>query len=154
VETIDQFAIRVACIEEADACADLWLESRRAAFPAIPLPIHDGASIHGWLRSKIAVRDQVWVVESGEQLLAIMVLCSDGEVDQLYVRPEWTCQGIGTRMLEFAKKRNPAGLHLWVFQTNTDARRFYERHGFVAFEMTGGNNEEGAPDVRYRWPET
>jgi hypothetical protein len=31
------------------------------------------------------------------------------------------------------------------------ARRFYERHGFVAEATTDGDNEEGAPDVRYRW---
>jgi GNAT superfamily N-acetyltransferase len=147
----DQFAIRTARLEEAEACADLWLRSRRAAFPAIPAPIHDDASVRGWLRSKIATRDQVWIAESGEQLLAIMVLHTDGELDQLYVSPGRTGQGIGTRLVEFAKSRNPAGLDLWVFQTNTDARRFYERHGFVAIEMTDGNNEEGEPDVRYRW---
>jgi len=35
---------------------------------------------------------------------------------------------------------------------NEPARRFYERHGFVAEELTeGAANEERAPDVRYRW---
>jgi hypothetical protein len=41
---------------------------------------------------------------------------------------------------------------LWTFQTNTGARRFYERHGFVAVDETDGSaNEERAPDVRYAW---
>ena len=34
------------------------------------------------------------------------------------------------------------------------AARFYERHGFAALETTDGANEEGAPDVHYRWPRT
>ena len=38
-----------------------------------------------------------------------------------------------------------------MFQKNEGARRFYERHGFTAVEWTDGDNEEGAPDVRYRW---
>jgi ribosomal protein S18 acetylase RimI-like enzyme len=46
----------------------------------------------------------------------------------------------------------PHGLWLWTFQTNTGARRFYERHGFVAVDETDGSaNEERAPDVRYAW---
>ena len=40
---------------------------------------------------------------------------------------------------------------LWTFQSNHGARRFYERHGFVAVQHTDGDNEEGAPDVRYEW---
>ncbi len=41
---------------------------------------------------------------------------------------------------------------LWTFQTNLPARRFYERHGFIAVRWTdGASNEERAPDVRYVW---
>ena len=43
-------------------------------------------------------------------------------------------------------------LSLYVFARNTSARRFYERHGFVAAEASdGARNEEGEPDVRYEW---
>ena len=48
--------------------------------------------------------------------------------------------------------RQPDGFSLWTFQQNLRARRFYERHGFVAVEETDGlGNEERAPDVRYLW---
>jgi hypothetical protein len=41
-------------------------------------------------------------------------------------------------------------VRLWCFQANSGARRFYERHGFVAVEFTDGHdNEEGCPDVLY-----
>ena len=42
-------------------------------------------------------------------------------------------------------------VQLWTFQSNAGARRFYERHGFVAVQTTDGDNEEQAPDIRYLW---
>jgi len=35
--------------------------------------------------------------------------------------------------------------------THPDRQGFYEGHGFVAVDMTEGDNEDGSPDVRYRW---
>ena len=84
-------------------------------------------------------------------IIGLLVL-HDSWVDHLYLEPGWTGQGHGTRLLDLAKQERPDGLDLWAFQSNTGARRFYERHGFVAVAMTEGDNEEGAPDVRYRWP--
>ena len=46
-------------------------------------------------------------------------------------------------------------IQLWTFQANAGARRFYERHAFLAEELTdGAGNDEGEPDVRYRWRRT
>lgn len=39
-----------------------------------------------------------------------------------------------------------------MFQRNTGARAFYERHGFVAVDFNDGSrNEEKEPDATYRW---
>ena len=73
-------------------------------------------------------------------------------IDQLYVDPAATGRGIGGALLEHAMRLSPTGLKLWTFQSNLDARRFYEAHGFVATAMTGGDNEEHTADVRYEWP--
>ena len=77
----------------------------------------------------------------------------DGDfVDQLYVEPGLTGRGIGSALLAVAKRERPQGLQLWAFQTNTGARRFYERHGFVEVRRTDGrDNEERAPDVLYAY---
>ncbi len=77
-----------------------------------------------------------------------MVL-GDECVEQLYVHPAWYGHGLGLRLLELAKRERSI-LDLWTFQSNAGARRFYERHGFVAVAMTEGDNEEGAPDIRHR----
>ena len=73
-------------------------------------------------------------------------------VDQLYVAPGWTAQGIGSRLIGLAQSLRPNGLDLYTFQVNRDARRFYERHGFVEVASSDGSqNEELQPDVRYAW---
>jgi hypothetical protein len=55
-------------------------------------------------------------------------------------------------LIELAQRERPGGLELWTFQANQGARRFYERHGFEAIELTDGSgNEERTPDVRYAW---
>lgn len=42
---------------------------------------------------------------------------------------------------------------LWTFEINVGSHHFWERHGFVLVELTDGrDNEEYAPDHRYRWP--
>jgi hypothetical protein len=43
-----------------------------------------------------------------------------------------------------AVELRPEHLDLWAFQSNTAARRFYERRGFVSVDTTDGENEERA----------
>jgi GNAT superfamily N-acetyltransferase len=149
VERKDQIVIRLARRQEADACADLWLRSRRAAFPAVPPPTEEDMKVPHWMPLTISMR-KLWVAESDGLLLAVMCLYDeDGFLDQLYGDPVWTGQGIGSRLLAHAKTLNPSGLELRVFKTNLRAQRFYERHGFVHVEMADDNEE--MLDVAYRW---
>jgi GNAT superfamily N-acetyltransferase len=74
-----------------------------------------------------------------------------GWIEHLYVSPDCWRAGIGSRLLREAMDRQ-SRLDLWTFQRNAMARAFYERHGFKAQEETDGSgNEEGEPDIRYRW---
>jgi GNAT superfamily N-acetyltransferase len=130
--------------------SDVWLRSRHASFPAIPLPVHSDESVQEWFATVVMTTRDVWVVDIDHEVVALLVLEGDW-VDQLYVDPDWTGRGFGSRLIDAAKKQRPSGLDLWTFQSNAGARRFYERHGFAAVAMTDGDNEEGAPDVRYRW---
>lgn len=79
-----------------------------------------------------------------------MVL-SAGWIEQLYLAPGWTGRGIGARLVRHAQDLAVGPLELWTFASNLGAARFYERHGFVQVDRTDGDNEEGEPDIRYRW---
>lgn len=144
-----ELCVRRARAEEHVAVATLWLRARAAAFPAIPPPRHDDAEVGAWMRDRVFAEEEVWVVERGAELIAMMAL-GETVLTQLYVAPEWTDRGLGTELLARAMRGRPF-LSLWAFQANTGARRFYERHGFRAVAMTDGDNEEQAPDVRYEW---
>lgn len=92
----------------------------------------------------------MWVAEDQANVIGMMSV-GDGWIDQLYVDPSHFGRGTGSKLLAFAKRLHPEGLDLWTFQSNVRARRFYEANGFRPVEETSGDNEEGAPDVHYRW---
>ncbi|WP_457971735.1 GNAT family N-acetyltransferase [Arthrobacter sp. D1-17] len=57
------------------------------------------------------------------------------QLEELYVQPRLRGQGIGTALLATAvhevSERGGAEMHINVDEVDTDARRFYERHGFT-----------------------
>ncbi len=60
------------------------------------------------------------------------------QLEELYVRPQLRNQGLGTALLEatirLVRDRAAGEVHINVDEVDTDARRFYERHGFVNIE--------------------
>jgi GNAT superfamily N-acetyltransferase len=144
-------AFRRATSADADSVADLYLASFRHAYPDWP-PVHTEDEVRGWIAGHLIPEAETWVaVEPDGSIVGLMAL--DGEdVDQLYLRPDRLGRGIGSRLIELAKRRRPQGLALYTFQVNLGARRFYERHGFVVERFGNGDgNEEHQPDVRYAW---
>jgi GNAT superfamily N-acetyltransferase len=117
--------------------------------PAIPPPVHSDEDVRQWVATVVLPNNEAWVAETdADGVIALLVLDNEW-IDQLYVDPEWTGHGVGSQLIELAKELRPRGLDLWTFQSNEGARRFYERHGFIAVGTTEGANEEGAPDVHY-----
>jgi GNAT superfamily N-acetyltransferase len=143
--------VRRARAEEAGAVAEVWLRARAASVPEIPPPVHSEDEVHAWFADVVLPGREVWVAAEGDDAVVAVLVLEDEWVDQLYVEPGHTGRGVGSRLIAVAKRARPAGLRLWTFEANVRARRFYERHGFVATGSTTGENEEGAPDVRYEW---
>ena len=144
--------IRRGTVADARAAADLWLRARSHSIKTIPAPVHDDDDVREWFASHVVSDTEFWLaVNQAGAPVGILVL--DGAcLDQLYVEPAMIGQGIGTELLDLAKRRRPEGLHLWTFESNVDAQRFYERHGFFEIERTDGRrNEERAPDIHYAW---
>lgn len=128
----------------------MWLRSFTAALPGVHRA-HTDDEVRAWIREVVVPGQETWVATVDGSVVAMMTLDGD-DLDQLYIHPAWQGRGIGGRLVDVAKERSPSGLTLWTFQVNEPARRFYERHGFVAEEWTDGlRNEEREPDVRYVW---
>lgn len=72
-------------------------------------------------------------------------------VSQLHVRVGHHRQGIGSLLLDLAKARSAGSLWLYTFARNAVARRFYEKHGFVAVAF-GFESTWQLDDVKYQWP--
>jgi GNAT superfamily N-acetyltransferase len=142
--------VRKAGRHEAGTAAEILLRSRHASVPAIPPLVHTEDDAKEYFSETIRQSADVWVVEAEDAIAGVMVL-NGNWVGQLYIDPDWTGQGLGSLLIDKAKTERPEILELWTFESNIGAQRFYERHGFIAVGRTAGENEEGAPDIHYRW---
>ncbi|MFF9297986.1 GNAT family N-acetyltransferase [Streptomyces sp. NPDC014764] len=147
---VNDIVIRRAAGSDAAEVAEVWLRSFTTALPDVRRA-HTDDEVRAWIREVVVPGQETWVAAVDGSVVAMMVREGD-DLDQLYIDPAWQGRGIGGRLVDVAKERSPSGLTLWTFQVNEAARRFYERHGFVAKEWTDGlRNEEREPDVRYEW---
>jgi|SRR4051812_33326016 len=152
MRSVESATSRRAGLSDAAAVADVLVRSRRAAVDTIPPAVHSDAETQGWISDVVIPEREVWLTEDADSRPIAVLVLHDDWVDQLYVDPAFTGRGVGSRLIELAKSRRPAGLQLWTFVTNTGAQRFYRRHGFVVAETNDGSgNEENAPAVRFVW---
>jgi GNAT superfamily N-acetyltransferase len=148
--------LRSATAADASRVAEILLASRAAHLPFAPLA-HSADEVRAWVAQVLVAGGGVRVAVCGGELRAMSAHAADngvGWIEQLYVEPGFTGLGLGAALLgRMRSELLVAGAHplrLWCFQANTGARRFYERHGFVAVDFTDGRgNEEGCPDVLY-----
>ena len=146
----DDLQIRKADPADAAAIAVIHRSARRAALPYLP-GLHAPDEVLAFFRDRVLARCEVGVAMDGNATVVGFYALSEGWIEHLYVAPSHQGRGVGSRLLRHAMGRGPA-LQLWTFQRNAPARRFYERHGFVAVKETDGlGNEEKEPDVLYAW---
>jgi len=144
---VDRIAIRQARRSDAETIATIFAKARGASMPYLP-ELHSAAEDIAYFRDVVLATEVVCVAERNE----IVGFCAirDHWLNHLYVDPDHQRTGIGTALLAVAAKQSPV-LNLWVFQRNTNAIRFYKKHGFVLVKQTDGKeNEEKEPDALYR----
>jgi len=87
------------------------------------------------------ILDQIHVFDDG--IVKGMIRVDGPEIVELYVDYFFQNQGIGGKLIEFAKD-NYSISFLWAIEKNTDAIRFYQKHGF---HLTGDKKyEEGTTE--------
>lgn len=144
-----------------------WRSAYRGVFSDDWLDAHAGAdrTAH-WARRFAAIGDREagLVAELDGGIAGFAYLIADADpargtlLDNLHVRPERRGGGLGRQLLAAAvglahSRGWPEGLHLWVFEANADARRFYERHGGAVVERVLYDAADGGahPALCYRW---
>ena len=141
--------IRQLQLADMDAAAGV----HRAAFDhALPwlTGLHTSDEDRWFYRERVFTECHVHGAFEGGALAAIIAFRSDW-IDQLYVLPQVQRRGVGSELVQVAKRAFDC-LQLWTFQRNLRARRFYEARGFALVEETDGTrNEEKEPDARYLW---
>jgi chorismate mutase/GNAT superfamily N-acetyltransferase len=145
--------LRRAEPDDATRIADLYSQARGAAVPMMPAAVHTNEEDRAWFAGRLSGEGrEAWVAERGGELLGYAMIDA-AWLDHLFIRSDGTGKGVGTVLLDLVKSLRPEGFSLWVFESNTGARRFYARHGLVELERTDGHaNEERAPDIRMAWP--
>ncbi|MFE7462493.1 GNAT family N-acetyltransferase [Streptomyces sp. NPDC057499] len=147
----NRVVLRGARAEDAGPLTRLFLASRAAAMPYLP-KVHSDEETLAWMTHVVLPGTTVRIAETGTGELLGFASLDGTELEHLYLRPDVRRRGIGSLLLAEARERAAGELALHVFQRNTDARAFYERHGFTAVAFDDGSrNEEKEPDVRYRW---
>lgn len=145
-----EVVLRPALPADVSQCAGIhsaWIDDT----PWMPR-VHPLSDMERHYRESVFGTAELIVAEAGGEVAGFLALLPDGFVSALYLRRSARGQGIGARLIEAAKERRPTGLSLWTFEANSDARRFYERHGFIEQRRTAGDNEERLPDVLLSWP--
>ena len=89
-----------------------------------------------WVSAKIKENISAYCrVTLDGQTCAYYRLCSDGEVDDLYVLSSFRGRGIGTAILEKCIAESKAPLYLYCFVNNQPALSLYRRFGFAVAEQ-------------------
>ena len=144
--------LRAAGAADAEAVATMLIRTRAEFMPYAPAA-HSEAEIRDWVRRELIPSGGVVVAVHEHAPIGVMATShTDGcsWVRQMAVAPEQVGRGVGGKLLAHALEALAPPVRLYTFQANTGARRFYERHGFVAIELTDGQgNEERCPDVLY-----
>ena len=143
-----ELTLRPARPGDASAVADVFLSARAEALSYLP-SLHSGSEIRVWIRDVVLVHQEVVVAEVEGRTVGFAAL-DGGLLTHLYVHPGIQRRGVGSALLARVQTLRPDGFRLWVFQRNTDARRFYERRGLSLVKVTdGAGNEEREPDALY-----
>ncbi|MFZ2100897.1 MAG: GNAT family N-acetyltransferase [Oricola sp.] len=149
----------------ADVHAAAWQNAYEGLIPHKTLRGMIARRHEGWWKRAIARGTSVMVVDMGGLIAGYCTyglnraraLPQEGEVYELYIRPEYQGIGLGTLLFDAAqaslKNHGCDGLVVWALEENNLAMRFYASHGGRDVAQ-GFESFEGRPlrKVAFVWP--
>lgn len=141
--------VRRGVPEDAAACATIlndWINAT-GWMPRM----HPPEDVERHYRKHVLETCRVLICDEHDAVTGFLAVDEEGFISALYVAARARRRGVGAALLAAAKVLRPDRLTLWTFEANAGARRFYARHGFVETGGTGGENDEGLPDVLLVW---
>ena len=129
--------IRKAILDDVSRIAEILVFVKRIKFR--PIFQDDDYSFNTLQVLKVAkeyskpeILDNIYVYDDG--IVKGLIHIEEKEIKELYVDHFFQDQGIGSSLIEFAKKEFDVDF-LWAIEKNTDALRFYETHGFYLSDI-------------------
>ncbi len=120
--------------------AESWQASHREICTPEFLALHTPERQARYLASEMEKGARLYLLTEEKPVGIVSV--HDSRIENLYVLPSEQNKGYGTRLLTFAMQQCTDCPTLWILNTNTGAKRLYERHGFQptgnTVQHTGG----------------
>ena len=150
MESVEGFTIRSATKEDAGVLARIHVDAWQAAYRTIvPDSFLERFTVEKRTKAFYeAVQnhsEETYVVQLGDQAVGILTIGKNrdddldkelvGEIWGIYLDPAYWRQGIGARLVREAEAKLLARgyneLVLWVFRDNWNARKFYQKMGYL-----------------------
>lgn len=139
--------IREFQIEQTDKLVPMWRASFEHGVGIVdPNPI---AEQREYFLSNVVTNNSVRVAMLDDTIVGFVAASSES-IAQLYVHVDYHRRGIGSALLDWAKRRSGGTLWLYTFERNSNARRFYESHGFRILDR-GFEEMWQLADLKYSW---
>jgi len=135
--------LRPARPDDVPALIRICLDARASA--GIP-NLHTDAENVAFF-SRLTSTRSTMVAETAGSPVGFAVV-HDGWLEHLWIAPDHHRQGIGARLLAWARAEAAGDLRLYVFAHNVRAIAFYKAHGAAQIAASDGEgNEEKLPDL-------
>jgi len=148
---MESFEIQRCKACDVEAVTRLWRRSRDAVQPELEARMGNSASDDLEFFENVLIKTcDVWLITRNREPVGFLAI-KEESIEQLYIDPDHQGQGLGSALIEHAKRCSPSCLALHTHVSNHNARRFYENRGFRATEFGRSPAPESEPDVRYIW---
>ena len=142
--------VRVAEPDDLDALAFVWHESA-ASMDGPPFEMPSLKELRNRIDCELAVDWRLYLAERSHKIIGMLAIKPDEAVlDQLFVLRGEQRSGVGSVLLDSAKRYMEKGFTLRMAAENHRAACFYDRAG-LRVVSSGNHPMSGAPVKYYRW---